>query len=370
MSPYVLESLSLLMMKLYAVLLSLAAFTVAGAAWAKVEVWRQEGSAAFAKYHRDRVVISDRGKVLPGPGPGADRPARGRAGMGSGAPADGTVYAATGDGGKVFRQATKEGAPWTVALDASDTQALSLAATPQGKVFVGTGPSGQVIDVTDPQHPASRPDPKVQYIWDLAADAEGNLVAATGPTGQLWKRSRDGKWTLVFDSKATHLLCVAVAADGAIYAGSDGEGLIYRVGKDGKVSVIYDAPQSEVRTLLLAPDGALYAGTAAEAGGSGGGRPPGMITQEVEDRSGAPPEPMPAAETGAQQKKSLASPANPAGPCPAVHQIGRSQASGGWLRGAQAGYPGRQRRLQDRQRWRCPRGLQGPDPGLRAGLAG
>ena len=101
---------------------------------------------------------------------------------------DGTVYAATGDSGKVFRQSTKEAAPWTVALDAADTQALALAATLDGKVFVGTGPGGQLLEVTDPQHPASRPDPKVQYIWDLAADAQGNLFAATGPTGQLWKR--------------------------------------------------------------------------------------------------------------------------------------------------------------------------------------
>ena len=133
--------------------------------------------------------------------------------------------------------------------------------------------------MTDPQHPASRPDPKVQYIWDLAADAQGNLFAATGPSGQLWKRSRDGKWSLVFDSKATHLLSVAVAADGTIYAGSDGEGLIYRVNRDGKVSVVYDAPQAEVRTLLIAPDGALYAGTAAEAGGGGATRSPGLFSQ-------------------------------------------------------------------------------------------
>ena len=44
-------------------MLTMAALTVAGAAWAKVETWRQEGAAAFAKYHRERVVISDQGRV-------------------------------------------------------------------------------------------------------------------------------------------------------------------------------------------------------------------------------------------------------------------------------------------------------------------
>ena len=260
-----------------------ATLTVMGSAWAKLEIWRQEGSAAFAKHHRERVVISDQGHVR-----------LGQALVATGAMAaervwdlararDGTVYAATGDSGKVFRQATKEGAAWTVALDAADTQALALAATPDGKVFAGTGPGGQVIEVTDPQHAASRPDPKVQYIWDLASDTQGNLFAATGPGGQLWKRSRDGKWSLVFDSKATHLLSVAAATDGTIYAGSDGEGLIYRVNRDGKVSVVYDAPQAEVRTLLIAPDGALYAGTAVEAGGGGASRPPSLFSQGGED---------------------------------------------------------------------------------------
>jgi hypothetical protein len=266
------------------VVLAVAGLCAAGFSWAKLETWRQEGAAAFAKHHRERVVISDQGRVRLGQALLPTGPLAAERVWDLVRARDGTVYAATGDSGKVFRQATKEGEAWTVALDAADTQALTLAATRDGKVFVGTGPTGQVIEVTDREHPASRPDPKVQYIWDLAADSEGNLVAATGPGGQLWKRSRDGKWSLVFDSKATHLLCVAVAPDGTIYAGSDGEGLIYRVNREGKVSVLYDAPQSEVRTLLLAPDGSLYAGTAAEAGG-GGSRPPALLSHESAEQA-------------------------------------------------------------------------------------
>ncbi len=254
--------------------------TLAGAvsAWAKLDTWRQEGAAAFSKHHRERVVISDQGHARLGQALLPTGPLAAERVWDLARASDGTVFAATGDAGKVFRQSTKEGAAWTVALAAADTQALALAATPNGKVYVGTGPGGQVIEVTDAQHPASRPDPKVQYIWDLAADAQGNLFAATGPAGQLWKRSRDGKWSLVFDSKATHLLCVALAPDGTVYAGSDGEGLIFRINREGKVSVLYDAPQSEVRTLLLAPDGSLYAGTAAESGGGGSSRAPSLFS--------------------------------------------------------------------------------------------
>jgi len=191
----------------------------------------------------------------------------------------GAVYAATGDQGKVFRREPTPDAPWTVAYDSSDSQALALAVGPDDTVYLGTGPTGQVVNITDPTHPASRPSPKVEYVWDLAADAKGNLYAATGPSGQLWKRARDGKWSLLYDSKATHLLCVALGPDGTVYAGSDGEGLVYRITGEGKATILFDAPQSEIRTLLWAGDGALYAGTAAEAGGGSTTRSSMFLTQ-------------------------------------------------------------------------------------------
>lgn len=260
-----------------------ATVLVASGAWAKVDTWRREGSSAFSKCKRDGVVLSDSGELRLGR---AVKP------LGTLSAShvwdlaktkDGTLFAATGDEGKVYRREPREGASWTLAYDAADTQALSLAVLPDGKVFVGTGPSGQVVELTDPQHPVSKPDPKVQYVWDLAADLQGSLYAATGPTGQLWKRGGDGKWTLLYDSKHAHLLCLAVGPDGAVYAGSDGEGLIYRVSREGKVSILYDAPQAEVRTLLTTPDGSLYAGTAAEAGtGSGSSRGSSALAQVAE----------------------------------------------------------------------------------------
>ena len=239
---------------------------------AKVETWRQEGAGAFAKAHRDGVVISDNGRVrlghalTPLGAIGVERVwdlARTR---------EGTLLAASGDSGKVLGREPKAGATWSVVYDSGDSQVLSLVVTPAGISYAGTGPTGQVVNLTDPKHPASRPDPKVQYIWDLACDQQGNLLAATGPNGQLWKRSSEGRWSLVYDSKASHLLSLAVGPDGSIYAGSDGEGLIYRVSKDGKTNIIFDAPQSEIRTLLWGADGALYAGTAVEAGGANNSR--------------------------------------------------------------------------------------------------
>ncbi|HEY2158629.1 MAG TPA: WD40 repeat domain-containing protein, partial [Isosphaeraceae bacterium] len=252
-------------------LLAAASLAVAG----KVETWRSDTAAAFAKGKKERVVVSDTGRVRLGHSLGPVGSMTASRVWDLAIDAKGGVYAATGDEGKVFKL---DGDRWEVTFDANDTQALSVVALPDGHAFAGTGPSGQVVDLTDPKHPAARPDPGVQYIWDLAADASGNLYAATGPTGQLWKRDAKGAWSLLLDSPQKHLLCVAVGNDGSIYAGSDGEGLLYRVAGDGRVSVVYDAPQAEIRSLLVAPDGTLYAGTAAESGTGGQGRPPSLFS--------------------------------------------------------------------------------------------
>lgn len=255
------------------------------AAATKVETWREDSAAAFGKGKRERVVISDAGNVRLARRIGKTEAIDAARVWDLARAEDGTVYAATGDAGKVFRRAKDGG--WALAYKADDSQALSLAVAPGGKVFVGTGPTGQVVDVTDPKHPASRPDPAVQYIWDLAADAAGNLYAATGPRGQLWKRSGDGTWSLLLDAKPSHLLSVAVGRDGVVFAGSDGEGLLYRIGPDGKATVVYDAPQAEIRALVVAPDGSLYAGTADDSGSRGPNRPPGLSLLTSPEERGA-----------------------------------------------------------------------------------
>ena len=244
---------------------AVAAVVLSAGVAAKVETWRHEGAAAFAKGKREGVVLSDSGRVRLSQGVKPARKLDAARVWDLARTAEGVLYAATGNEGKVFRSTDGD---WSVALDSGDTQVFSLVAMPDGRVFAGTGPGGSVVEVTDPKHPTSKPDPKVQYVWDLAADARGNLYAATGPTGQLWKRSADGAWSLLLDSKHPHLLCVAVGPDGSIYAGSDGEGLVYRVGPDGKVAVLHDAPQNEVRALVVAADGSVYAGTAADSGRS------------------------------------------------------------------------------------------------------
>lgn len=228
-----------------------------------VATWRIDSADGFRDGHREGVVVSESGQVSLS-NQIKTTPKLDAAHVWDLALAgDGTLYAATGDAGRIYSRAPGADA-WTIAHDDGDSQILSLAIAPDGAVFAGTGPSGQVLALKGDGKPdSSRPDPSVQYIWDLAADRDGNLYAATGPNGQLWKRSPAGAWSLLLDSAHSHLLCVAIGPEGEVYAGSDGEGLLYRIGRDGRATVLYDAPQAEVRALSVLGDGVVYAGTSA-----------------------------------------------------------------------------------------------------------
>ena len=111
---------------------------------AKVETWRQEGPTAFAKCHREGVVISDNGRVRLG---------HALAPLGSLAAErvwdlaqtrDGIVYAATGDAGKVFRREPTADAPWTLVYDSSDTQVSRWWFLPMEPSMAGPGPTAML----------------------------------------------------------------------------------------------------------------------------------------------------------------------------------------------------------------------------------
>src|SRR4051812_18502811 len=102
------------------------ALGIAGAAIAKLETWRQETSSAFAKGRRERVVISDSGRIRLGQALNPLGTLDATHVWDLARTHSGELYAATGDEGKVFRREDKEDSPWTVAYDARDTQALAL----------------------------------------------------------------------------------------------------------------------------------------------------------------------------------------------------------------------------------------------------
>src|SRR3954462_5022269 len=90
---------------------------------AKVETWRQDTTAAFEKGRRERVVVSDAGRVRLARS-GEAVPKLDALRVWDLARSGDVLYAATGDEGKVFRR--ERDRPWTTALDVDDSQVLSL----------------------------------------------------------------------------------------------------------------------------------------------------------------------------------------------------------------------------------------------------
>ena len=247
----------------------MAALAVAVSAWAKLDTWRQEGASAFAKHHRERVVISDQGHARLGQALLPTGPLAAERVWDLARASDGTVYAATGDAGKVFRQSTKEGAAWTVAFDAADTQALALAATPRGEGLRG--------------HRARRPGDRGHRSAASGLPSRSQGAVHLGPRRRRRKATcsrRPARPASSGSAPATasgrsssiarQLTCCASRwhPTARVYAGSDGEGLIYPDQPRGQG--VGSLRRTSVGDPDPAPgtDGSLYAGTAAEAGGA------------------------------------------------------------------------------------------------------
>jgi sugar lactone lactonase YvrE len=157
---------------------------------------------------------------------------------------DGSVYAATVPGGKVYRIK-----PGQSGLDESTAPVIFDSATAARN---GT---------------AAKPGDQARYIWDLAFDAQGALYVATGGPAAIYRVdvSTDNPHAEVFfESDEQHIRCLLFEPNGNLIAGSDGGGLVYRIGKDRKGLVIYDAPKREVTALAESADGRLYVAAVGE----------------------------------------------------------------------------------------------------------
>jgi WD40 repeat protein len=157
---------------------------------------------------------------------------------------DGSVYAATVPGGKVYRIK-----PGQSGLDETTAAVVFDAATTARNV--ATAKSAD----------------QARYIWDLAFDSQGALYIATGGPAAIYRVdvSTDTPHAeLFFESDEQHIRCLLFEPNGNLIAGSDGGGLVYRIGKDRKGLVIYDSPKREVTALAESADGRLYVAAVGE----------------------------------------------------------------------------------------------------------
>ena len=157
---------------------------------------------------------------------------------------DGSVYAATVPGGKVYRiKPGQSGLDETSATVVFDAATMAHTAAP------------------------AKPADQARYIWDLAFDAQGALYIAAGGPAAIYRvdvKTDNPHPEVYFESDEQHIRCLLFEPNGNLIAGSDGGGLVYRIGKDRKAFVIYDAPKREVTALAESADGRLYVAAVGE----------------------------------------------------------------------------------------------------------
>ncbi|HJT87445.1 MAG TPA: hypothetical protein VJ732_06305, partial [Bryobacteraceae bacterium] len=175
---------------------------------------------------------------------------------------DGTIYAATGHRGRVYRidRAGKASLLWT----ADQPEVFAIAVDSAGVVYAGSSPDGKVYRIENGRATEFFA-PKARYIWSLATGPGGVLYVGTGDQGNVFRVESSGQGELYYSTGQAHVTGLAVDPQGRVLAGTEPNGILYRISAKDKAFVLYDAGLPEIRAIVPMPDGTIYA---AALGGS------------------------------------------------------------------------------------------------------
>ncbi len=169
--------------------------------------------------------------------------------------AQGVLYAATGNDGKILKI---ENRTTQTFFDAAEPEVQALALGPDGRLYAATNPEGKVYAIDKAGKSTVFFDPEERYIWALAFDAQGRLWVGTGGEGRIYRVDAKGQSTTILTSQDAHITALAVAPSGGVFAGSSPSGLVYAIDAKDNVRVLYDAIYREVKAILPLPNGSAY----------------------------------------------------------------------------------------------------------------
>lgn len=149
---------------------------------------------------------------------------------------DGSLHAATGPDGAVFRTSGGGWSPPTFLPGAH--QVFGLLESANGRLYSGTSPNGTIYrseDRGESWTPVFQEQEGVSEIKSLAETRDGAIYAGTGPEGKAFV-SRDGgdSWEETGTiAGAQFVYCLLAASDGSVYAGTN-RGVFVTSGKEGR----------------------------------------------------------------------------------------------------------------------------------------
>jgi len=169
---------------------------------------------------------------------------------------DGTLYAATGNRGRVYRIG-RDGAS-SVLWTADRPEVFAIAIGHDGALYAGTSPDGKVYRIKDGRAEEYFA-PHARYIWSLAVAADGALYVGTGDQGKIFRVVSAGQGELYYDTAQAHVTGLALDSAGRVLAGTEPNGLLYRISAKDKAFVLYNSSLPEIRAMVPMPDGSVYA---------------------------------------------------------------------------------------------------------------
>lgn len=174
---------------------------------------------------------------------------------------DGRVYFGTGPRGKLFEvdPSGKGKLLWT----APQPMIFAVTTDAKGVVYAATSPDGRVYRIENGRA-TEYFNPQAKYIWALAIAPDGRLFLATGDQGKIHVVT-NGRAEVYFETGQTNVTALTVDTQGRLLAGTEPNGILYRITAKDKAFVLYDAALPEIRSILPSADGSLYV---AALGGS------------------------------------------------------------------------------------------------------
>ena len=182
---------------------------------------------------------------------------------------DGTLFLGTGNEGKVYRVGAD--GKGTVFFDSAELEVHALAVAPDGALYVGTSPDGKIYKVDRNGTATTFFDGQDKYIWALAVDPRGTVYAATGDKGVVYKIAPDGKGAPFYRTKSTHATALVFDKTGNLLVGTESPGKVLRIDASGKGFVLLDTPFQEIRSLRFDDKGMLYVAAMSGRPSSGAG---------------------------------------------------------------------------------------------------
>jgi hypothetical protein len=253
------------------ILCALAALAY-GAAAATSTSWEVTGFSDFLKGRLSGLSLSADGILQPGPSIRWQAELHQPALWSLVRAQDGSMYAATGHQGKIFR-VSPDGTSSAI-WNAAQAEVFALCLDAKGVLYAGSSPNGGVYRIengkgTEIWHSPGR------YIWAIRAAPDGTLYVAGGEPGKIYKvDARSGHASVYYDTGQSHVTALAMGAGGHIYAGTDPNGLLYDITGPNKGTILYDSTLPEIRAITVDANGVVYA---AAMGGAVSTRSPAAI---------------------------------------------------------------------------------------------